>query len=369
MARRALPELKISETDKDRLESWIRRSSTGQALAFRSRIVLLCASGKTNMAVARELDTRNSTVGKWRQRYVDMGLDGLLDEPRPGAPRSISDRRVEEIVTMTLETAPEGMTHWSTREMAAKAGVSRESVRRIWNAFRLKPHREGTFKVSTDPQLIAKIRDVVGLYLDPPERALVLCVDEKSQIQALDRTQRLLPMQPGRMALRTHDYKRHGTTSLFAALDVATGKVIGACKERHRSREFIQFLAKIDADTPQDLDLHLVLDNYATHKTPAVRRWLSRHPRFHLHFTPTGASWLNQVERWFAGLTDKALRRSVHRSVSELIATIESYTAATNQRAKPFTWHRTATEIIDSIGRFCSQTLRSHLPSNKMSGH
>jgi len=369
MARRLLPELKISDADKERLESWTRRSSTAQALAFRSRIVLLCATGKTNMAVAHELDTRNSTVGKWRQRFVDMGLDGLLDEPRPGAPRSINDRRVEEIVTMTLETTPEGMTHWSTREMAAKAGISRESVRRIWKAFRLKPHREGTFKVSTDPHLIAKIRDVVGLYLDPPERALVLCVDEKSQIQALDRTQRLLPMQPGRMALRTHDYKRHGTTSLFAALDVATGKVIGACKKRHRSREFIQFLTKIDVDTPQDLDLHLVLDNYATHKTPGVRRWLTRHPRFHLHFTPTGSSWLNQVERWFAGLTDKALRRGVHRSVDELIAAIEHYTAVVNERAKPFTWHKTATEIIDSIGRFCSRTLRSHLPSNKMSGH
>ena len=369
MARRVLPVLKISEADRERLEGWVRRASTAQSLSLRSRIVLLCATGQPNMAVAKELRTTNATVGKWRQRFVDAGLDGLMDEPRPGAPRSINDRRVEQIVTTTLESAPAGMTHWSTREMARKAGVSRESVRRIWQAFRLKPHREGTFKVSKDPLLIDKIRDVVGLYLAPPERALVLCVDEKSQIQALERTQQLLPMQPGRMALRTHDYKRHGTTTLFAALDVATGKVIGACKGRHRSREFIQFLEKLDGETPGDLDLHLVLDNYATHKTPTVRRWLTRNPRFHLHFTPTGSSWLNQVERWFAGLTDKAIKRGVHRSVRELVAAIEDYVAVGNQRAKPFQWRKTATEIIDAIGRFCSRTLSSHLPSSKLSGH
>ena len=369
MGRRVLPALKISDEDRERLEAWIRRASTGQSLALRSRIVLMCATGLPNMAVAQSLRTTNATVGKWRQRFVDAGLDGLMDEPRPGAPRSINDRRVEQIVTMTLESAPAGMTHWSTREMAMKVGVSRESVRRIWHAFRMKPHREGTFKVSKDPLLIDKIRDVVGLYLDPPERALVLCVDEKSQIQALERSQQLLPMQPGRMAMRTHDYKRHGTTSLFAALDVATGKVIGACKGRHRSREFIQFLEKIEIETPRDLDLHLVLDNYSTHKTPTVKRWLTRHPRFHLHFTPTGSSWLNQVERWFADLTEKAIKRGVHRTVRELIAAIEDYVAVANQRAKPFRWQKTATEIIDAIGRFCSRTLRSHLPSNKLSGH
>ena len=369
MARRVLPTVKISSGDRERLEGWTRRSKTGQALALRARIVLLCATGVANMAVAQELRTTNATVGKWRQRFVDAGLDGLMDESRPGAPRSLNDRRVEQIVTMTLESAPHGMTHWSTREMAKKVGISRESVRRIWQAFRLKPHREGGFKVSKDPLLMDKIRDVVGLYLDPPERALVLCADEKSQIQALERTQQLLPMQPGRMALRTHDYKRHGTTSLFAALDVATGKVIGACKARHRSREFIQFLAKIDAQTPKDLDLHLVLDNYATHKTPAVRRWLTRNPRFHLHFTPTSSSWLNQVERWFSGLTDKAIKRGVHRNVRELIAAIDEYVTVANERAKPFRWQKTATEIIDAIGRFCSRTLISHLPSNKVSGH
>jgi transposase len=359
----------ISEDNRERLEAWTRRASTGQSLALRSRIVLACAQGKSNTAVAEMLRTTNATVGKWRQRFVEKSIDGLLDEPRPGAPRSISDRRVEQIVTTTLESAPKGMTHWSTREMAKHAGVSRESVRRIWHAFRLQPHRESGFKVSKDPLLIDKIRDIVGLYLDPPERALVLCVDEKSQIQALERTQQILPMQPGRMALRTHDYKRHGTTSLFAALDVATGKVIGACKSRHRSREFIQFLDKIDDETPQGLDLHLVLDNYATHKTPSVRRWLTRHPRFHLHFTPTSSSWLNQVERWFAGLTDKAIKRGVHRSVRELVAAIDDYMTAGNASAKPFRWHKTATEIIDSIGRFCSRTLNSHLPSNKLSGH
>ena len=369
MGRRVLPALKITEPDRERLEAWTRRGKTAQSLALRARIVLSCATGLRNLAVAKQLGTTNATVGKWRQRFVDAGLDGLMDEPRPGAPRTVGDRQVEQIVTMTLESAPAGMTHWSTREMAKKAGISRESVRRIWQAFRLKPHREGTFKVSRDPLLIDKIRDVVGLYLDPPERALVLCVDEKSQIQALERTQQLLPMQPGRIARRTHDYKRHGTTSLFAALDVATGKVIGACQSRHRSREFVQFLKKIDDETPNEMDLHLVLDNYATHKTASVKRWLTRHPRFHLHFTPTSSSWLNQVERWFAGLTDKAIRRGVHRTVRELVAAIDDYIAVGNQRAKPFRWNKTATDIIDSIARFCSGTLSSHMPSNKMSGH
>jgi transposase len=284
-----------------------------------------------------------------------------MDEPRPGAPRTISDLRVEEIVTKTLESQPVGMTHWSTREMSKKMGVSRESVRRIWKAFRLKPHQESTFKISKDPLLVDKIRDIVGLYLNPPERALVLSVDEKSQIQALDRTQTILPMRPGRIALRTHDYKRHGTTSLFAALDVATGKVIGSCMQRHRSREFIKFLDQIDKSVPGDLEVHLVLDNYSTHKTPAVKRWLTKHPRFHQHFTPTGGSWLNQVERWFSGLTNKALKRGVHRSVKELIAAIENYTMASNATAKPYRWMKTATEILDSMRRFCEITNRAHL--------
>jgi transposase len=369
MARRVLPKLEIADADRERLVSWTRRQKTGQALALRSRIILACAEGHKNIQVAKQERTTNATVGKWRQRYVEFGIDGLMDEPRPGAPRTISDKIVEEIVTKTLESQPAGMTHWSTREMSKNMGVSRESVRRVWQAFRLKPHREGTFKISKDPLLVDKVRDIVGLYLNPPERALVLSVDEKSQIQALDRTQTLLPMQPGRMALRTHDYKRHGTTSLFAALDVATGKVIGTCMNRHRSKEFISFLDKIDASVPNNLDVHLILDNYSTHKTPAVKRWLNKHPRFHQHFTPTRGSWLNQVERWFSGLSNKALRRSVHRSVKELISAIDEYVRVSNATAKPYRWMKTATEILDSMKRFCDLTLSAHLPRTSVSGH
>lgn len=369
MRGRLLAKLTISDADRERLESWVRRQTTGQALALRARIILACAEGKMNIKVAKQERTTNATVGKWRRRFLESGIDGLLDEHRPGAPRTISDKAVESIVTTTLESQPEGMTHWSTREMAKKMGISRETVRRIWQAFQLKPHRESTFKISKDPLLIDKVRDIVGLYLNPPERALVLSVDEKSQIQALDRTQTLLPMQPGRIALRTHDYKRHGTTSLFAALDVATGKVIGDCMDRHRSKEFIKFLNKIDTSIPNDLDVHLILDNYSTHKTPAVKRWLNSHPRYHMHFTPVGGSWLNQVERWFAGLTNKALRRGVHRSVKELIAAIEEYTKVSNSNAKPYRWVKTATDILDSMKRFCEVTLQAHLPSTSVSGH
>jgi transposase len=369
MARRVLPALIISEDDRERLVTWSRRHTSGQALAMRARIILACAEGKSNKDVAEQERTKNATVGKWRQRYVDSGLDGLMDEPRPGAPRTISDKQVEKIVTETLEAKPAGMTHWSTREMAKKMGVSRETVRRVWAAFRLKPHRESTFKISKDPLLVDKVRDIVGLYLNPPERAIVLSVDEKSQIQALDRTQTLLPMQPGRIALRTHDYKRHGTTSLFAALDVATGKVIGECMSRHRSKEFVRFLNKIEDSVPSDQEIHLILDNYATHKSPVVRRWLTKHPRYHMHFTPTGGSWLNQVERWFAGLTNKALKRGVHRSVKELIAAIEEYTQVANQVAKPYVWVKSPTEIIDKMRRFCEITLSAHMPSTSVSGH
>lgn len=366
---RVPPTVTVSETDADLLEGWVRKHSTGQARAMRARIVLLSAAGKANEVIAKEVGTSRQTVSKWRSRYVKRGIEGLSDEPRPGAPRSISDDSVQQIVNATLESAPEGMTHWSTRELAKRSGVSRESVRRIWKAFRLQPHREGTFKLSKDPLLVDKIRDIVGLYVDPPERAMVLCVDEKSQIQALDRTQQLLPMQPGRIAMRTCDYRRHGTTSLFAALDVATGKVIGQCMQRHRSREFQKFLEAIDEQTPKDMDLHVVLDNYSTHKTPTVKRWLARHPRFHLHFTPTSGSWLNQVERWFAGLTDKALRRSVHRSVSELTATIDAYIGAANADAKPYRWVKSATEIIDSISRFCQRTEAKIGLDTSVSGH
>jgi transposase len=369
MANRVLPKLIITDGDRERLESWCRRQKTGQSLALRSRIILACAKGMMNTRVAKLERTTNATVGKWRQRFVDHGIDGLTDEPRPGAPRTISDAKVEDIITQTLESQPVGMTHWSTRDMAKKMGVSRESVRRIWHAYRLKPHRETTFKISKDPLLVDKIRDIVGLYLNPPDRAIVLSVDEKSQIQALDRTQTILPMQPGRIAARTHDYKRHGTTSLFAALDTATGKVIGACMDRHRSKEFIKFLNQIDLSVPATLEVHLVLDNYATHKTPAVKRWLNSHSRFHTHFTPVGGSWLNQVERWFSGLTNKALRRGVHRSVKELIAAIEAYVKVSNAQAKPYKWVKTATEILDSMRRFCEITLQAHLPVTSVSGH
>jgi transposase len=350
---RVAPSVILKGDDENELKSWTRRPSAGQAAVLRARIVLLSAEGKQNKEIAQSLGTTATTVGKWRCRFVEHGVSGLLDEQRPGAPRTINDERVQGIVTMTLESQPTGMTHWSTRGLAERVGVSRESVRKIWKAFRLQPHREGTFKISKDPLLVDKVRDIVGLYLDPPERAIVLCVDEKSQIQALERTQRILPMQPGRIALRTHDYRRHGTTSLFAALDIATGKVIGSCMKRHRSTEFIRFLDRIDSQTPKDKDLHLVLDNYATHKTPAVRRWLTRHPRCHVHFTPIGGSWLNQVERWFSGLTDKALRRAVHDDVKALIATIDEYIRVANDRAKPYVWIKSATQIIDSIGRFC----------------
>jgi transposase len=318
--------------------------------------VLCCSSGRSNSQVARELRLTNATVGKWRSRYVAEGVAGLLDEPRSGAPRRITDELVEAVIVRTLESTPRDATHWSVRSMAAATGMTRQTVHRIWKAFGLQPHRSETFKLSTDPQLIEKVRDIVGLYLDPPERALVLCADEKSQIQALDRTQPTLPMRPGQAERRTHDYKRHGTTSLFAALDVATGKVIGELHRRHRSTEFRKFLDRIDAEVPTDLEVHLILDNYGTHKTPLIHRWLLRHPRFHLHFTPTYSSWINQVERWFAELTEKQIRRASHRSTRALEDAIRLYLANHNADPKPFIWVKSADEIIDSIARFALRT-------------
>jgi transposase len=298
----------------------------------------------------------NATVGKWRARFVAEGVAGLLDEPRSGAPRRISDDQVEAVIVKTLESTPRDATHWSVRSMAAETGVTRQTVHRIWKAFGLQPHRSETFKLSTDPQLIEKVRDIVGLYLNPPERALVLCADEKSQIQALDRTQPTLPMRPGQVERRTYDYKRHGTTSLFAALDVATGKIIGELHRRHRSTEFRKFLDRIEAEVPADLEVHLILDNYGTHKTPLVHRWLLRHPRYHLHFTPTYSSWINQVERWFATLTQKHIRRGSHRSTRALEDAIRLYLANHNADPKPFVWVKSADEIIDSIARFALRT-------------
>jgi transposase len=345
--------LMLSDDERDTLQSWTRRRTTAQALAQRARVVLECAAGKPNRTVAHELRLDEDTVSKWRGRFVDRRLDGLLDEPRSGAPRKITDARVEQVVTLTLETTPRDATHWSTRGMAARSGVSQSSVGRIWRAFGLQPHRSETFKLSKDPLFVEKVRDIVGLYLDPPDRALVLCVDEKSQIQALDRTQPLLPMRPGQIERRTHDYVRHGTTSLFAALDVKTGEVIGRCHRRHRAIEFRKFLDAIDAAVPADLDVHLIVDNYATHKTALIRRWLAKRPRYHIHFTPTGASWLNLVERWFASLTQKQIRRGAHRSTRALETAIMEYVAVGNEQPKPFVWTKSADDILASIERFC----------------
>jgi len=350
---RPIPVLRLTDDEREALERWTRRPTTAQALAQRARVILACASGRTNTRVARELRLTKQTVGKWRSRFVAARLDGLLDEPRPGAPRRISDAQVEQMVTLTLEATPREATHWSTRAMATRCGLSQSTVSRIWRAFGLQPHRTEAFKLSKDPLFVEKVRDIVGLYLNPPDRALVLCADEKSQIQALDRTQPLLPMRPGQVERRTPDYVRHGTTSLFAALDIKTGTVIGRCHRRHRAVEFRKFFDTIDAAVPPELDIHLVLDNYATHKTPLIRRWLSKRPRVHLHFTPTGASWINLVERWFATLTAKQIRRGVHRSTRALETAIIEYIAVTNEQPRPFRWTKTADEILASVERFC----------------
>ena len=349
--------IELSSEERSKLLEWTRRHKTSQALALRARIVLAASEQQLpNGQIARQLRVTRGTVGKWRARFLEARLQGLLDEPRPGAPRSISDESVERVVAMTLHDQPRDATHWSSRGMAKASGLSQTAVMRIWHAFGLQPHRSETFKLSTDPLFIEKVRDIVGLYLNPPDRALVLCVDEKSQIQALDRTQPILPMMPGVPERRTHDYARHGTTTLFAALNVATGKVIGQLHRRHRASEFLDFLRAIDAAVPEKLDAHLVLDNSSTHKTPAVKRWLARRPRFHLHFTPTSASWINQVERWFAQLTEKQIRRGTHRSTMELEKAIRNYLTVYNHNPTPFVWTKTADQILDSIKRFCLRT-------------
>jgi transposase len=353
---RPVAELVITAGEKAALERWSRRPKSAQALALRSRIVLECARVESNTAVAQKLGITKQTVGKWRARFLERRLDGLLDEPRPGTPRKVGDEEVERVLTLTLESTPRDATHWSTRSLAAEAGLSRSTVSRIWRAFALQPHRSETFKLSKDPLFVEKVRDIAGLYLNPPDRALVLCVDEKSQIQARDRTQPLLPMRPGQVERRTHDYKRHGTTSLFAALNVKTGKVIGEFHRRHRSAEFRKFLDTIDQAVPSRLEVHLVMDNYGTHKTAVIRNWLAKRPRFHVHFTPTSASWINLVERWFAALTEKQIRRGTHRSVRELETASKRYLAVTNESPHPFVWSKTADEILDSIARFCKRT-------------
>lgn len=354
-----LKQISLSVQESSQLVDWTRRSSTAQALAMRARIVLAAAEGLPSAEVARRIRVTPQTVWKWRNRFLERRLDGLLDEPRPGAPRKIDDGKVEALIAKTLHEKPRHATHWDSRSMAKAMGVSQSSVVRIWRAFALQPHRQETFKLSTDPLFIDKVRDVVGLYLNPPTKAIVLCVDEKSQIQALDRTQPLLPMMPGVPERRTHDYKRHGTTTLFAALDVATGRVIGELHRRHRAKEFLKFLQTIDANVPRNLDVHLVLDNYGTHKTPAVARWLNRHPRFHVHFTPTSASWLNQVERWFADLTTRQIRRGTHRSTLQLENAIRDYLKNHNNDPKPFAWVKSADDILASVARFCMRISNS----------
>jgi len=346
----------LTTEESNRLLEWTRRHKTSQALALRARIVLACQQDRSDGEVGRELRITRQTVGKWRRRFQSARLEGLLDEPRPGAPRTIGDAVVEQVIAKTLHDKPRAATHWSSRAMAKSTGLSQSAVVRIWHAFGLQPHRAETFKLSSDPLFIEKVRDIVGLYLNPPDRALVLCVDEKSQIQALDRTQPILPMMPGIPERRTYDYSRHGTTTLFAALNIATGKVIGELHRRHRSQEFLQFLRTIDEAVPKQLEAHLVMDNYGTHKTPTIKRWLARNPRFHVHFTPTSASWLNQVERWFATLTERQIRRGTHRSTVELESAIRDYLALSNRNSKPFVWTKTPDQILESIKRFCMRT-------------
>lgn len=357
MARMGRPTAEVVLTDEERetLLRWSRRATSAQALALRCRIVLACADGLSNVRIGADLKVHPATVAKWRKRFAVDRLEGLADEKRPGPVRTVTDDQVEDVLVRTLETTPKGATHWSTREMAKQSGLSQSTISRIWRTFGLKPHQVDTFKLSKDPQFIEKVRDVVGLYLDPPERAVVLCVDEKSQIQALDRSAPVLPMMPGMPERRTHDYLRGGVTTLFAALNAATGEVIGSLHRRHRAVEFKKFLAKLDREIPAELDVHLICDNYSTHKTPAIRKWLLAHPRFHMHFTPTSSSWLNQVERWFGLLTDKQIRRGVHKNVQALEKDIRNWIARWNEDPKPFTWTKTADQIFERLAGYLNR--------------
>lgn len=352
-----MPEVELTDGERGDLERWARGRTVARALVERARIVLLCAKGQSNGEVAAELGLARQTVGIWRKRFVLRRTAGLLDAPRPNVHRRLTDEKVEEIVRTTLQTKPAASTHWSTRKLARRSNVSQSSVSRVWRAFQLKPHRRRTFTLSTDDFFVEKVRDIVGLYLHPPDHAVVLCLDEKSQIQALERRQPLLPLVMGQPERHTATYDRHGTTNLFAALDVATGKVIGECYPRKRAVEFRRFLNRVHRELPDDLEVHLVVDNSSIHAAPEVRRWLRNHPRFHLHFTPTYSSWLNLIERWFASLTVDALRRSSHVSTRELQQAIESYIASTNEAPSPFVWTKTADQILASVARFCAHTL------------
>lgn len=352
--------LTLSDEERERLESLAHRARSQPLLARRARVVLASAEGLDNQSVARKLRASVSMVGKWRARFLKNRVEGLHDEPRPGAPRKVSDAQVEKVVIQTLESTPRGQTHWSTRGLAEATGLSRMTISRIWHAFGLQPHRADTFKLSVDPLLIEKVRDIVGLYMNPPDHAIVFCVDEKSQIQALDRTQPLLPLQPGQVERGTHDYKRNGTTSLFAALELKTSRVIGQLRHRHRSVEFRKFLDLIETQVPAGFDVHLIVDNYSTHKTAIIRNWFAKRPRFHLHFTPTYGSWINLVERWFAELTNKRIRRGVFRSVKDLESAIRDFIDVHNQDPKPFVWTRTADQILASVARYAQRTLSAH---------
>jgi transposase len=366
--------IELTASERAELEGLASRRRTAQGLARRARIVLAAAEGMESKVIAQRLGADEDTVSKWRRRFAERRLDGLRDEPRPGAPRRIGDDEIAETIRLTLETTPANATHWSLRAMAAAVGHAPSTIHRIWKAFCLQPHRSETFKLSTDPLFVEKVRDIVGLYMAPPERAVVLCLDEKSQIQALDRTQPLLPMRPGQAERRSHDYTRHGTLSLFAALDAATGKIIGRCFTRHRAREFRAFLNTVEANVPGDLDVHLIIDNVSSHKTQAIRNWFAKRPRWQVHYTPTSASWINQVERFFAELTEKQIRRGAHRSTAQLQAAITAYIETVNADPKPFVWTKSADDILASIKRFCLATLKtantqSQIHQTSESGH
>lgn len=346
--------IELNDAERAELRQLSQQRKIAADLKVRAQVVLLAADGLANKSIAEKVGLSAQTVGKWRKRYASNGVAGLYDEPRPGAPRKYGDDVIESIIATTLQEKPRAASHWSTRLMADHVGLSKSTISNVWQAFRLQPHRQKTFKLSSDPLFIEKVRDVVGLYINPPDKALVLCVDEKSQIQALNRTQPIIPMTIGQVEQGTHDYERHGTTTLFAALDIATGKVVGECYQRHRAEEFRKFLNKINRETPEHLDVHLVMDNYATHKTPMIQKWLERHKRFHFHFVPTSSSWLNQVERWFGLLTQRLLKRSVHFSVEELERDLKAFIDANNESSKPFAWTKSADQILESIARFCS---------------
>ena len=351
--------MEIADEDRDKLQTIARRPKSAQAMAMRARIVLCCGEGMSNSEVARKLRITGATVGKWRERFRKQGLDGLLDEPRVGAPRKITDQQIDEVVTKTLESMPANGTHWSTRLMAAEMGLSQNAIVRIWHAFGLQPHRVENFKFSKDPQFVEKVRDIVGLYLNPPDRAVVVCMDEKSQVQALNRTEPILPLAPGVPARQSHDYERHGVTSLFAAMDVASGVTISSCYRRHRHQEFLRFLNDVDESLPAGLDVHLVMDNYGTHKVSRVRNWLARHPRYHVHFTPTSGSWLNLVERLFAEVTERCVRRGSHTSVRSLENAMLAYLEQRNKAPKPFVWTADADMILGKVERLSKRISRS----------